>query len=155
MSLSMSRQEREAFLADLHVGVISIADPDPGRAPLSAPIWYDFRPEAGVWVITSPSSRKGRALEKAGRYSLVAQAEQAPYKYVSVEGPIVETRPADREADRRPMARRYFGAQLGDAYIDGQGAARDVRFGEEDRVYVMRPERWLSVDYTKLFPAEG
>ncbi len=131
MSLAMTKSEREAFLAELHVGVIAIADPDPNRAPLSAPIWYDYRPDVGLWVLTGPSSRKGIALEKAGRFSLVAQTEQAPYKYVSVEGPVIETRPADLERDGRPMAHRYLGQELG-------------------HVYVMRPERWLTVDYAKL-----
>ncbi len=42
MSLAMTRQEREAFLADLHVGIISIDEP--GRGPLTAPIWYDYEP---------------------------------------------------------------------------------------------------------------
>ena len=37
MSLKMTKDEREAFLADLHVGVISIEDP--GRGPLTVPIW--------------------------------------------------------------------------------------------------------------------
>ena len=34
----MTKQEREAFLADLHIGIISI--PDGGRGPLTVPIWY-------------------------------------------------------------------------------------------------------------------
>ena len=42
MSMKMTAAEREAFLADLHVGVLSIARE--GRAPLSAPIWYDYEP---------------------------------------------------------------------------------------------------------------
>lgn len=143
MSLKMTQEEREAFLADLHVGVISIEDP--GRGPLTVPIWYDYRPATGLWIITSRTSRKGIALDKAGRFSLVAQTEQAPYKYVSVEGPIVDVRPADKEVDTRPMAHRYLGAEFGNAYVDSQsddGAA----------VYVMRPQRWLTVDYTKLVP---
>jgi nitroimidazol reductase NimA-like FMN-containing flavoprotein (pyridoxamine 5'-phosphate oxidase superfamily) len=37
MSLAMTRQERETFLADVHVGVISMADE--GRGPLAVPIW--------------------------------------------------------------------------------------------------------------------
>jgi nitroimidazol reductase NimA-like FMN-containing flavoprotein (pyridoxamine 5'-phosphate oxidase superfamily) len=142
-SLNMARQEREAFLAELHVGVISITDPDPQRAPLAAPIWYDFRLDTGVWVITSPTSRKGIALEKAGRYTIVAQTEELPYKYVSVEGPIVEVRPADRESDTRPMAHRYMGVELGNAYVDSQS-------DEGAQVYVMKPQRWLTLDYAKL-----
>ena len=34
MSLAMSQEEREAFLAEMHVGVIAINDP--GRGPLTA-----------------------------------------------------------------------------------------------------------------------
>jgi nitroimidazol reductase NimA-like FMN-containing flavoprotein (pyridoxamine 5'-phosphate oxidase superfamily) len=141
--LRMTREEREAFLAGVHVGVISIEDP--GQGPMSAPIWYDYRPEAGLWLITGRGSRKGRALERAGRFSLVAQQEAMPYRYVSVEGPIVEKRPAEADADRRPMAQRYFGVEMGDAYVDSQP-------GSDEYVYRMQPERWLTVDYGKLLP---
>ncbi len=142
MQLSMSKQERDAFLMGLHVGVISIEQE--AAPPLSVPIWYDYRPEAGVWVITGSESAKGKALRAAGRYTLVAQEEQPPtYRYVSVEGQITQTRPADREKDTRPMAHRYFGKELGDLYIDSQQ-------GEESLVFVMTPERWRTVDYGKV-----
>jgi len=142
MSLAMTREEREAFLADLHVGVISIEQSD--RPPLTVPIWYGYSPEAGVWIITGASSVKGQALQKAGRFSLVAQVETPPvYQYVSVEGPIVETRAADLEGDQRPMAHRYFGAELGDAYVDGSP-------NEDNLVFVMQPDRWRTVDYRKM-----
>ena len=112
MALQMSRAERDTFLADVHVGVISIDQP--GRAPLGVPIWYDYDPAIGVWVITSPESRKGKLLDASGRYAICAQVETGLYKYVSVEGPITGTREADREKDLRPMARRYFGVEAGD-----------------------------------------
>ena len=48
MSLAMSPEERDAFLADLHVGVISIEQA--GAAPLTVPIWYDYKPGAGGWI---------------------------------------------------------------------------------------------------------
>ncbi|MFP6639938.1 MAG: pyridoxamine 5'-phosphate oxidase family protein, partial [Myxococcota bacterium] len=56
---------------------------------------------------------------------------------------VVETRPADLEADVAPMARRYFGEELGNAYAKATGA-------EGQTVYVMRPERWRTVDYAQL-----
>ncbi len=144
MSLAMTREERDAFLADLHVGVIAIERE--GAPPLSVPIWYDYAPETGVWVITGERSLKGQALRKAGRFTLVAQTEEPPaYRYVSVEGPIVETRPADREADTRPMAHRYLGAELGDAYVAATAGEQ-----EDSLVFVMRPERWRTVDYRKM-----
>ena len=142
MSLAMTRPERDAFLADVHVGVISIERT--GEAPLSAPIWYDYTPDRGLWIITGAKSRKGRALEAAGRFTLVAQVEEPPlYKYVSVSGPVVDVRPAELEAHARPMAHRYFGKELGDRYVAGGGSA-------DDRLFTMQPERWLSVDYAKL-----
>jgi len=142
--LTMTKSEREAFLADVHVGVISIEQAD--AAPLSAPIWYDYSPDKGLWVVTGPESLKGRALQKAGRFSLVAQVEEPPaYKYVSVSGPIVEVRPAVVDEDTRPMAHRYFGPALGDMYVDGNP-------GEENLVFVMRPEVWRTVDYAKVAP---
>jgi len=138
----MTREEREAFLADLHVGVISIERSD--GPPLAVPIWYDFSPEAGVWILTGANSLKGKALQKAGRFTLVAQTETAPiYQYVSVEGPIVETRAAELERDQRPMAHRYLGAEQGDAYVAGSG-------NEENLVFVMQPDRWRTVDYQKM-----
>ena len=141
MSLAMTQEEREAFLADLHVGVISIEQK--GQAPLAVPIWYDYNPGAGVWIITGDASRKAKHLLAAGRFSLVAQSEEPPaYRYVSVEGPVVETRAADLERDLRPMARRYLGNDMGDAYADATGVA-----GQS--VFVMAPEKWRTVDYRK------
>ena len=86
---AMTQTEKEAFLADLHVGMISIERD--GAAPLCVPIWYDYTPDLGVWVITGSESQKGRALLAAGRFALCAQQEALPYKYVSVEGATLET----------------------------------------------------------------
>jgi len=108
------------------------------------PIWYDYRPDIGLWVLTDKGSQKGKALEAAGRFTLVAQTEQPPtYRYVSVEGPITNIREAHREDDSRPMARRYLGKELGDLYTDGGSEGENV-------VITMRPERWRTVDYAKL-----
>jgi hypothetical protein len=142
MSLAMSESEQQAFLADLHVGVISVERAD--GPPLTVPIWYGYEPGGLVWILTGPDSVKGRLLDAAGRFSLCAQTEEPPfYKYVSVEGPIVDVGPADLEADRRPLARRYFGEELGDLYVAGSE-------GDGSRKYSMRPERWWSVDYAKV-----
>ena len=141
MSLAMTKQERERFLADLHVGIISI--PEEGQGPLTVPIWYSYEPGGELRVVTARTSRKAQLLQRAGRFSLCAQTETPPYKYVSVEGLIVAIEPADLERDRRPLARRYFGAELGDRYIE---STRDLVGNVLVR---MRPERWLTVDYAK------
>jgi nitroimidazol reductase NimA-like FMN-containing flavoprotein (pyridoxamine 5'-phosphate oxidase superfamily) len=146
MSLAMSRKEREAFLAGVHVGVISIAEE--GRGPLAVPIWYGYAPGGELFVVTERDSRKGRLLREARRLSLCAQTETPPYKYVSVEGPIVSIAPSELERDERPLAHRYLGRELGDRYIEATGGAA----GRANNVVVrMRPERWLSTDYSKQF----
>src|SRR5262245_48927934 len=142
MTLAMTKQERESYLADLHVGIISIQED--GRGPLTVPVWYAYDPGGEVWVVTGRTSRKGQLLERAGRFSLCVQTETAPYRYVSVEGPIVGISPSDVERDIRPIAQRYLGVEDGNAYVD---STRDTY---PDNVLVrMRPERWLTVDYAK------
>lgn len=143
MSQQMTKAEREIFLADLHVGVISIAEKN--RGPLSAPIWYDYEPGGDLWILTGRDSLKGRLLLETQRFSLVAQTETPPYQYVSVEGPITSIDKPDLERHERPMAHRYLGPKLGDGYIE---ATRSD--GEADIILVkMRPERWLTTDYSK------
>jgi nitroimidazol reductase NimA-like FMN-containing flavoprotein (pyridoxamine 5'-phosphate oxidase superfamily) len=144
MSLQMSRTEREAFLAQVHVGVISIAEP--GRGPLSVPIWYAYQPGGELWLVTDRDSRKGRLLEQAERFSLCVQSEKPPYQYVSVEGPITAIVRSDLERDVRPLAHRYLGHEGGDRYLAATGGAESR--GGSIRVS-LRPERWLSVDYAK------
>jgi nitroimidazol reductase NimA-like FMN-containing flavoprotein (pyridoxamine 5'-phosphate oxidase superfamily) len=142
MSLAMTKREREAFLAGVHVGVISI--PEPGRGPLTVPVWYSYHPGGDLRVVTGRTSRKGQLLAQSARLSLCAQTETAPYKYVSVEGPIVAIEDAEVERDLRPLARRYLGPQAGDQYV------KTTRSEHEDNVLVrMRPERWLTVDFAK------
>jgi nitroimidazol reductase NimA-like FMN-containing flavoprotein (pyridoxamine 5'-phosphate oxidase superfamily) len=120
----MTKEQREAYLADVHVGVISIAADD-GRGPLTIPIWYSYEPGGEVRVVTARTSRKAQLLERAGRFSLCVHKVTPPYQYVSVEGPIVAIEAADLERDRRPLAHRYLGAALGDRYIDSTRARQE------------------------------
>jgi nitroimidazol reductase NimA-like FMN-containing flavoprotein (pyridoxamine 5'-phosphate oxidase superfamily) len=148
MSLAMTRPEREAFLAAVHVGIISISIQDEGRGPLTVPIWYAYEPGGELRIVTARDSRKGRLLARAGRFSLCVQTETPPYQYVSVEGPIIATEAADIERDVRPLAHRYLGAAMGDRYIE---QTRDAHEHAENMLIRMRPERWLTVDYAKAY----
>jgi nitroimidazol reductase NimA-like FMN-containing flavoprotein (pyridoxamine 5'-phosphate oxidase superfamily) len=141
MSFAMTKREREAFLADVHVAIISIAEE--ARGPLTVPVWYFYEPGGEVAVITDPESKKGKLLERTRRFSLCVQTETPPYKYVSVEGPVVAIEPADLERHRRPLAQRYLGTKRGDQYIES------TRDDVGNALYRMRPERWLTVDYGK------
>jgi nitroimidazol reductase NimA-like FMN-containing flavoprotein (pyridoxamine 5'-phosphate oxidase superfamily) len=141
--LAMNRAEREQFLAGVHVGVVGIAAE--GRAPLTVPVWYAYEPGGEIRFVTGGNSRKVALLEQTGRASMCAQTETAPYQYVSVEGAVTIERHVDPD-ERRAIAHRYLGPELGDAYYDATAA------DAVDSVTVrLAPERWLTVDYNKMF----
>src|SRR5262249_55413944 len=77
MSLAMSRSEREAFLAETRVAIVSIAEA--GHGPLTVPVWYRYEPGGDVWFATGATSRKARLLRLAARASLCVQTETPPY----------------------------------------------------------------------------
>ena len=144
MSLTMTTTEREAFLAGVHVGVLSVDDP--GRGPLTVPVWYAYEPGGTVDIITGAQSAKARCLRAAGRFSLCAQTEAPPYSYVSVEGPISAGERTVSPDERRAMAYRYLGPEFGDLYLTAtaEDAAQSV-------VFRMSPVRWLTTDFSKQF----
>ncbi|MGE7386384.1 pyridoxamine 5'-phosphate oxidase family protein [Streptomyces sp. NPDC004126] len=139
----MTQEEREAFLAEPYVGILSVTA-EPERAPLTTPIWYEYQPGGFVKVITAPGARKTRLIEEAGRFALCAQvAEVEDYRYVSVEGPVTGIRPTS-EQERFDMAARYMGAAATDYVNATEESAAD---------YVaihMRPERWNTFDFRRL-----
>ncbi|MGW3996351.1 pyridoxamine 5'-phosphate oxidase family protein [Amycolatopsis sp. NPDC004772] len=143
MALKMTKDEREAFLAEPQVGVLSVAA-EPGRAPLTTPIWYRYEPGGDVVVMTSPGSRKARLIEAAGRFALCVQQQDGVYKYVSVEGPVVKSWPMTK-AERHGMAARYLPPGVSEAYTD----ATDGTHGQNIAI-VMRPERWNTADFSDL-----
>ena len=136
---AMTETEKQEYLADLHVGVLSLNDNSNG--PLTAPIWYDYEPGGELWFITGPNSLKGKLLEIGVRLSLVAQSEEPPYKYVSVEGPVVSIREST-EDDLLAMAVRYLGETGGKQYTENSNVSGGV-------LVRIKPERWLAVDYGK------
>lgn len=134
----MSNDDRERFLADLHVGVLAVERP--GRAPLAVPIWYAYEPGGEVTIWTTEGSLKDRLIRAAGRFSFTVQNEEPPYKYVSVEGDVTSVGPADK-AEARRLAIRYLGEEAGSEFADQNHSLASL-------VIRMRPERWLSVDYS-------
>jgi nitroimidazol reductase NimA-like FMN-containing flavoprotein (pyridoxamine 5'-phosphate oxidase superfamily) len=136
---AMSRAEREAFLADVHVGVLSVADAP--RGPWSLPIWYVVAEDGTVEMRLEGGSKKARLLREAGRATLVAQTETPPYQYVSVEGPV-ELVPSER--DVRAVADRYLGAELGAWYTAENPNTPDSMTAR------LTPEHWNTMDFGKL-----
>jgi hypothetical protein len=140
----MTVDERQAFLALPWVGVLSIADP--GRGPLSVPVWYLYEPGGELRIWTGRKTRKAALLQSAGRISLCVQDPKSPYRYVTVEGPY-RLGPVDFEREVRPLAYRYLGSQRGEAYLGSLGGPAGVA---GDLLVCLKPEHWLSVDYTKV-----
>ena len=139
--LTMTPAEREEFLAALHVGVLGVERAD--GPPLVLPVWYSYEPGGDVVVLTSASSLKGRLATAAGRASLVAQQEDLPYKYVSIEGPVeIDDLGAESHDAVEPMAIRYLGEEMGKGYAAGDTATDEIRIR-------IRPERWWTADYSK------
>jgi nitroimidazol reductase NimA-like FMN-containing flavoprotein (pyridoxamine 5'-phosphate oxidase superfamily) len=141
MTVKMTKDEREAFLAGVHVAVVGISEEN--RGPLTAPVWYWYEPGGDIWFETQPDSRKGKLMQVGKRISLCVQDENPPYAYVSVEGPIMEIADEDRELHEIPMAIRYMGEQAGREYIGNLPPSEWKR-------YIMRPERWLTLDGSKM-----
>ena len=142
MWVVMSAAKREEFLAGVHVGVLSAAV---GTAcqTLAVPVWYSYQPGGLLTVLTGRRSRKAAAIRTAGRFSLCVQDVHPPYRYVSVEGPVVSEEELD-PTERLAMARRYLGADGGDRYVTGNPDP-----GRENVAFRMRPEHWLSQDQGK------
>ncbi|WP_234386453.1 pyridoxamine 5'-phosphate oxidase family protein [Streptomyces sp. ERV7] len=137
----MTHEEREAFLAEPHVGVLSVTA-EAERAPLTTPIWYEYQPGGLIKVITGPGLRKTRLIEAAGQFALCAQrAEVDDYRYVSVEGPVTEIGPTSKQ-ERIDMAARYMGPDRATDYVN----ATEETSADNIAIY-MRPERWNTIDY--------
>jgi len=144
VTIEMTGGEREAFLADVHVGVVSVARQSLG--PLTVPVWYTYTPGGVVSVITGAGTRKARLIAAAGRLSLCAQSEVPPYKYVSVEGPVTSTEAPVDPDEARLMAYRYLGQEFGDLYLEAtaEGSA-------ENCIIRMTPESWFTSDFAKEY----
>ena len=132
-------EERQQFLAEPHVGALSVVE-RPDRAPLTVPIWYQYSPGGELWVLTEPGARKTRAIEAAGRFSLMVQRTEPTIRYVSVEGPVIRTAAGGGERSRE-MAARYVPPDRVADYLEYERA----QLGDHIAIY-MRPERWLSAD---------
>ena len=142
VSFAMSRSEREAFLFDVHVGILSVNQPLHG--PLAVPVWYLYEPGGPVSVIVPVDSRKARLMNESRRFRLCVQSEIPLYKYVSVECAITITEdPADPE-ERGTLAYRFLGQEGGDLFLEATAGR-----GETEVTY-RTPELWFSADFNKL-----
>ncbi|MVU76899.1 pyridoxamine 5'-phosphate oxidase family protein [Nocardia sp. ET3-3] len=136
--MALTLEERQEFLAQPHIGALAVAV-GAGRAPLNVPIWYQYSPGGELWMVTSAGSKKVRALEAAGRFSIMAQVLTPTVRYVTAEGAISRIEAGTDEMVRE-MAARYLPADKVEPYLKYAES-----LGEQVAVF-MRPEQWLSAD---------
>lgn len=137
--MSLSMYEREQFLTEPHVAVLSVSAGQ-SRGPVTVPVWYHYTPGGEAWVLTPIGSRKARLIEAAGRFSLTVQRLEPTVRYVCVEGPVTRTVPGTDEL-LWEITERYLPAAKATPFIEFIKAAR----GEQVAIY-LRPQRWLSAD---------
>jgi uncharacterized protein len=141
----LTAPERENFLAQPHIGVLSVAGDD-DRPPLTVPVWYAYEPGGNLTFFTGSQgrpARKTRLLERAGTFSFCVQHPRPPYRYVTVECTVLG---ADREppaAQVVAIASRYLPAVDAHAMAEAELAHPSDTFV----LFTARPDRWLSFDF--------
>jgi PPOX class probable F420-dependent enzyme len=142
----MTEDERQAFLAGRHVGVVSVARGD-GRPPHSTPVWYTYEPGGNISFFTGTQGRRSRKaglVREAGVLSFLVQHEEFPYRYVTVEGTVVgEDRPPSEEQVLE-VVRRYLPEEQARWFADSELRQPSSEFV----LFTVRPDRWLSFDFS-------
>jgi uncharacterized protein len=145
MPTPLSEAERQEFLAGTHVAVLTVAASD-GRPPVAVPIWYDYIPGGNILINTAAGARKARLVSEAGAVTVLVQREEPPYRYVIVEGTVLDAAtPSPREA-REAIAARYLGAERARAFAESM----DANGGHDSVLFTIRPDRWITRDFSDL-----
>ena len=142
----MTEDERQEFLAERHVGVVSVARVG-GRPPHCTPVWYAYQPGGNISFFTGTQGRRSRKAElvrEVGVLSFLIQYEEFPYRYVSVEGTVVgEDSPPSAE-QVLAVVRRYLPEEQAQWFVDSELRQPSPEFV----LFTVRPDRWLSFDFS-------
>jgi nitroimidazol reductase NimA-like FMN-containing flavoprotein (pyridoxamine 5'-phosphate oxidase superfamily) len=142
----MTEQQREEFLADTHVGVLSVAG-GPGQPPTSVPTFYAYEPGGEITMFTGTQRRAPKRIDlikEAGVVTLVVQREQMPPAYVTVEAELVEVGKPTPE-QMLTIARRYMPEEHAQGYVQ-------TELGDPENIvtlFTFRPTRWLTSDTSR------
>jgi hypothetical protein len=145
MATTLTATEREQFLAQPHVGVLSVAGDD-GRPPLTVPVWYAYQPGENLTFFTGTQgrvARKTRLLERTGALSFCVQQAQYPYKYVTAECTVVRADRAPAIEQVLAIVTRYLPDDTARAFADAEITNPAGTF----TLFTARPDRWLSFDF--------
>jgi hypothetical protein len=147
MPRRMTEKERQEFLAEPHIGVLSVAVGN-DRPPHTTPIWYGYEPDGSITFFTETQgrkSRKARYIERAGVLSLTVQREEFPYKYVTVEGSVVGSHRPPSAEQMLAIAGRYLPEGAAQGFVEAELAQP----GTGPVLFTVRPDRWLTFDFAE------
>jgi hypothetical protein len=147
MPRKMTERERQEFLAEPQIGVLSVAGED-GRPPLTVPLWYGYEPGGDLTFFTGTQGRKARKtalIEKAGVLSLSVQREEFPYKYVTVECTVVQMDRPPTAEQMLAVARRYLPEEQAQGFVEAELGRPE----SELVLFTVRPDRWLTADFAE------
>jgi uncharacterized protein len=106
--------DREVFLNEPNVAVLATVDRR-GK-PHGAPVWYLYRNGAFV-ISTGRGSQKHRNVEANPEVTVVVDRRTLPYYAVMARGRAEIGDPLT-DAERRELAVRYLGDELGNRYVE-------------------------------------
>jgi PPOX class probable F420-dependent enzyme len=143
----MTEQERQDFLADPRVGVLSVAGAD-GRPPMSSPVFYVYQPGGDLTFFTNTQRRNSRKLarmKETGTVTVLVQREDPPYAYVTIEGTVAAIDSPPTEEQMMAIATRYMPDEVARGFIAGELGDPETTL----TVVTVRPDRWLTQDTGK------
>ena len=147
MPRRMTENERQEFLAEPRIGVLSVARGD-HRPPHTTPVWYAYEPGGDLTFFTGTQGRKSRKAElvrRAGVLSLTVQREEFPYKYVTVEGSVIGLDSSPSAEQMLAIVGRYLPEEAAQGFVQAEfahPASGPVHF-------TVRPDRWLTFDFAE------
>jgi hypothetical protein len=75
---------------------------------------------------------------------MCVQHEDFPYKYVSVEGTVVQADQPPSAEQMLAIARRYLPEELAQRFVGAELSNPESQLV----LYTIRPDRWLSTDFS-------
>ena len=141
----MTERERQEFLAEPHIGVLSVAAGD-DRPPHTTPVWYGYEPGGSITFFTGTQGRKSRKAEfidTAGVLSLTVQRDEFPYKYVTVEGSVVGSDSPPSAEQMLAIVGRYLPEEAAQGFVEEELGHP----GPGPVLFTVRPDRWLTFDF--------
>ncbi|GII63014.1 hypothetical protein Skr01_30990 [Sphaerisporangium krabiense] len=145
MARTLTSAERESFLAQPRIGVLSVPSDD-DRPPLTVPVWYAYQPGGNITFFTGTQGRRARKtglLERAGKLSFCVQRPEHPYAYVTVECTVVDVDRKPTVADVVAITSRYLPEDAAHGFAEAEVGSPTGTFV----LFTARPDRWLSFDF--------